>query len=435
MQTQQTTPAPPKKKLTRLAIFLLIYIPAAIIANYIIANSILSYPSTLLKILLLLTIISIPLFAIAVIIRVTLHPDNLMGRFIAVPVLIISLIIIYYASYYSVPRAGLSMARLYCGTHFSQLGKAICLYANDHDGTLPAENWCDIFIEKYDITPNDFRCDAARTPKGLSAYTLNKHVAGKKLSNPPDDLVILFETEPGWNQIADPLSAKVACYHGDDRCEILFADMHFESVSSDVLPNLKWTPDQPLPFTIDTFAPLPQQQQTDYDTFQKTSLAIIAAIAIVFTLAILIKTKPQKYWPLFLIITPLSTLAGWYFANKADYAYYSPALHDLAATPGIFFGLLAGLAFPAIITTLPQKIKNLQTFLGFTTTLGIITGITASTLVHITLMIQYLETNPFGITIGLPHATFAGTILGAITAALYKAFYKNKIAVKETTNG
>ena len=55
-----------------------------------------------------------------------------------------------------------------------------------------------------------------------------------------------------------------------------------------------------------------------------------------------------------------------------------------------------------------------------------LTGILCSTLVHIVLMIFCVESNPFGMIIGIPFGTFAGFILGAISGVIVKKFYYDK---------
>jgi hypothetical protein len=92
--------------------------------------------------------------------------------------------------------------RMVCGTNMSGLGKAILVYTNDYDDKLPtASKWCDLLIEHVEVTPLSFRCKGA--PEGPCNYAMNKNVEGLGASAQPD-MVVLFETHPGWNQSGGP---------------------------------------------------------------------------------------------------------------------------------------------------------------------------------------------------------------------------------------
>ena len=58
----------------------------------------------------------------------------------------------------------------------------------------------------------------------------------------PSDLVIFFESAPGWNQTggADDV---VTDRHGENNpgANVAFADGHVEFVEAEDIPNLRWT--------------------------------------------------------------------------------------------------------------------------------------------------------------------------------------------------
>ncbi|MHC4858232.1 MAG: H-X9-DG-CTERM domain-containing protein [Planctomycetota bacterium] len=59
----------------------------------------------------------------------------------------------------------------------------------------------------------------------------------------PGDLVLLFESAPGWNQVggADDV---VTDRHGKPGANIAFADGHVEFVKAEDIPILRWTVDE-----------------------------------------------------------------------------------------------------------------------------------------------------------------------------------------------
>ena len=85
----------------------------------------------------------------------------------------------------------------------SMLGQMLIHYANDNNGILPnANNWCDALsnyhkgIKREDFQHPDtdgFECD----------YAFNKNVSEKKLSELPENTIILFESSGKWNLNGD----------------------------------------------------------------------------------------------------------------------------------------------------------------------------------------------------------------------------------------
>jgi len=108
--------------------------------------------------------------------------------------------------------------RMVCGSYLAGLGKAMVSYANDHDGQYPDPNrWCDALLG-YDVTLRQFICpgspkltlkwppwDGRRYswPKALgyegkmSSYAMNPNC---RSVNDQGDMVLLFESEVGWNR-------------------------------------------------------------------------------------------------------------------------------------------------------------------------------------------------------------------------------------------
>lgn len=169
--------------------------------------------------------------------------------------------------------------RIVCEVNLKVLSKAIRAYADDYEAMLPAEDWCDLLIEKADVAPKSFVCPCSDVIEGESSYVMNKNVAGKKLNELPDDIVLIFETDMGledgprntpietrkhaqcelmkgyydkntlvykerFNQIGGPEDAFLS-YHerGMLGCNVAFVDGHTEFVTEDRIADLKWTAD------------------------------------------------------------------------------------------------------------------------------------------------------------------------------------------------
>jgi hypothetical protein len=130
--------------------------------------------------------------------------------------------------------------RMVCGTNMHSLGKAMLIYANDYDDKFPTSSeWCDLLIEHQEVSPTTFRCKGA--PEGPCNYAMNTNV-GELGSSAPPDMVLLFETHPGWNQTGGP-EILTTEYHEGDGCNVLFVDLRAAFVKTQALEHLRWKPD------------------------------------------------------------------------------------------------------------------------------------------------------------------------------------------------
>jgi hypothetical protein len=130
--------------------------------------------------------------------------------------------------------------RITCGTNMSDLGKIMLIYAGDYDEKFPTpSNWCDLLNEYEKINPEKFRCKGA--PEGPCNFAMNVNIEKLGTSSPPD-MVLLFETQPGWNQAGGP-EILTTDNHLGEGCNVLFVDMHAEFVTTSRLRYLRWKPD------------------------------------------------------------------------------------------------------------------------------------------------------------------------------------------------
>jgi hypothetical protein len=90
-----------------------------------------------------------------------------------------------------------------CEERIMTLFRALERYGSENEEQLPnASKWCDLLVEKCNISAESFLCpklDTANSPS--SSYAMNEHIVEMKLGEIPKDTVILFETNPAWNAV------------------------------------------------------------------------------------------------------------------------------------------------------------------------------------------------------------------------------------------
>lgn len=128
--------------------------------------------------------------------------------------------------------------RMVCGTNLSGLEKAMRIYRNDFGGKYPepASRWCDLLKEHVELSEKNFICPAVK--EGQCNYAMNSRIAELRGQAPPD-MVLLFETETGWNQVGgrELLTTK---NHGYEGCSVVFVDGYAEFVAAEDVNDLKW---------------------------------------------------------------------------------------------------------------------------------------------------------------------------------------------------
>ena len=157
--------------------------------------------------------------------------------------LIVALFWIFLLFVFSHLKVGLAPPKsVLCGTGLKKLSE-YCAYYEYAEGKLPAQsNWCDL-LQSYtesDIPPilkPLYQCPVDEI--GPCSYAMNENIPAdaKEL---PGDLVLLFESAPGWNQVGGPDDV-VTDRHGKPGANIAFADGHVEFVEAEKIPTLRWT--------------------------------------------------------------------------------------------------------------------------------------------------------------------------------------------------
>jgi prepilin-type processing-associated H-X9-DG protein len=130
--------------------------------------------------------------------------------------------------------------RMWCGTNMAVLGMEMLVYCNDYDDKFPTTSkWSDLLVEHTDVTEKGLRCPGV--PAGPCNYAINKNIEELGAQPPPDDMVVLFETHPGWNQSGGPEILTTDNHQGEG-CNVLFMDSHVDFIKTEDLDGLKWKP-------------------------------------------------------------------------------------------------------------------------------------------------------------------------------------------------
>ncbi len=154
--------------------------------------------------------------------------------------------------------------RMVCGSNLAGIGKAMQAYAEAHDGAFPTPaHWCDTLLSSTNLKPGLLECGPYRRlvkmhkyplerygyvrwrfgqylKAGACDYALNPLAAGTGIAADPN-LVLVFESGPGWNQVGGP-EAITAAHHEGDGANILFQDMHVCFVKTQEFATLRWKP-------------------------------------------------------------------------------------------------------------------------------------------------------------------------------------------------
>jgi len=128
-----------------------------------------------------------------------------------------------------------------CEINMKGLSNAMMVYQNDYSGQYPTcSQWCDLLIDKADVSRTTLWCKAHGDYERSSCYAMNKYI--EQPGAKPGDMVLLFETAPGWNQCGGPEMIQAAHRLRNTKgCNVLFVDGHVEFVEKERFGSLLWT--------------------------------------------------------------------------------------------------------------------------------------------------------------------------------------------------
>ena len=141
----------------------------------------------------------------------------------------------------------------------------------------------------------------------------------------------------------------------------------------------------------------------------------------------------KKYWVFIVLLSLVSTGVGWFWGSGAQILYISggeiPLFGNGIENPnwlggllGVILGLIVGILYAFRLVTHVEDGYGL----GKAVTSGILAGVICSSLVHIGLMIFYINSHLGPLFIGALFGIFSGAVLGLVGGGIFIACYNRK---------
>ena len=123
--------------------------------------------------------------------------------------------------------------RLICGVNLSNLGKAMWMYCDDFGEYPTRDKWCDLLLEHGNVSKEMFKCPGNK--KQRCSFAINP----KARRSAPGDVVVLFETKGGWNQVGGQ-ELLTSDNHEGRGGYVCFNDGHVQLVTAERAEDLEW---------------------------------------------------------------------------------------------------------------------------------------------------------------------------------------------------
>jgi len=375
--------------------------------------------ATIVAIVLLIVLIITFILGIDSLMQIKRSNGTLSSNGYVIPAIVTPLVIVLSAAL-TIPAIGVAINRstfIHESWGLRLLGETLTDYAKKHDGQFPeSDKWCDVLRDSNEIDEWVFgyRGDKEKT----CDYAFNKD-AVKLGMDAPNNMVLLFDSEPGWNQVG---GIELLRKDGRGRINILFADNHKEIFRAKNVPYLRWK--------LEDSGNIPKA-----DIAKPFTIAgVIVAIVFVWIFAHF-RNYIKKYWIFALVLGIVSTGVGMLLGAMAEGALY--AIGDDKGVGWIIGGItgfLVGICYVVILGQFFDNKKPEVSSVGYGTLSGIIAGAVCSTIVHSFLMICYEESSFANMLAGLGFGVVAGTILGWISSGIIPACYRKALAVDIATD-
>lgn len=125
-----------------------------------------------------------------------------------------------------------------CVNNQKQIALAVVMYAGDNGDAFPSStNWCDLILNDVG-TQRIFLCPGD-TAQLQSGYAYNSKLSG--LSNVPPNVVMIFESDSGWNASGGK-ELMITTPRHSNRYVIGLADGSVQQMTEEQVQNLRWDP-------------------------------------------------------------------------------------------------------------------------------------------------------------------------------------------------
>jgi len=420
--------------------------------------------------------IVVPILGTVTLIKIYRSNNKLKGKLLVVIPIVISLLV-------SMPIRPifetyiLYLNNLVCETNIWNFGKAIGAYADRHDGMMPdPNNWCDILIDDGMIDAEEFVCLSLSDAKyGESSYAMNTEAAGKKLSELPKDMVLIFEAkfDPARSKRDFPITSrpftnrlkkKIFDLHKNDKVyehrwnlaggpelitpfnhdpngsNILFVEgctspslsfEGYEFVNTKDFHKLRWYLEEDKTLSGDFFEF--DKKLAPKNNFVQIFIYIVLALLVVVTAIILLLWA--KSFLLFAMVIPLLAAGISFFFIFLDKSLYMennfPPAFRIAA---VILTFVVSLCYVKFIKNTPAFLKQQKKSIAYAVSLGMAAGIIIPACLSLIFLFFFDQMGSpiialICIILTIPLGAFVGTILGYLSGHILKKMDSTKQSV------
>ncbi len=329
--------------------------------------------------------------------------------------LVVVLVVLAFSGILSFISLGVCMCHIWSGESqelTSGLGRQMRYYARDNMGAFPAhDSWCKILESEgyYDFSKKREHKDGCGYAVNPEAIRLGHRV--------PDDMVLMFPAEKGWNLSGDYQLVRKDLPLG--RIPVLLADYSVKFYREHELAGLRW-----------------KALNNPEVVSRGKSISGILCGLISFCMLGYILFKYYRYiknhqiW--FVLVALVSGMAGsllGFIFDEMLYCYHLSEPLSLGWLYGLVIALLCELYFCGALTEYYNKLqinyrlKDVHRsykwqIMSHSAFLGLFVGIGFNVLVHVLLMVGYGEVSLWPFSAGLAFGSWAGVMLG-ITNAVF----------------
>lgn len=125
-----------------------------------------------------------------------------------------------------------------CTHNLRNISEVMHEYSIENNNRWPVgSEWCDILVDQDARMRDCLRCPGDKD--GPSSYALNENATKTNHIDIPSNMVLLFESETGWNKVGGPeiLTTK---HHKGKGCCVLYGDGSSYFIETERLNTLRW---------------------------------------------------------------------------------------------------------------------------------------------------------------------------------------------------
>lgn len=183
-------------------------------------------------IILLPSILLAILFSILGLYSIKKSKGLLKGKVFSVASICVSVVLLVVFIYGAVQLKG-TLNRILCSERLYGLWQCLIRYSENNNANYPPpDSWCDS-LKEQDCSKIYFTCPTEKNI--LCSYAMNPNVN----PNSPHDIVLLFESIPGWNQSGESELID-ANNHIKEGANVLFNGGYVEFITPKDFNKLKW---------------------------------------------------------------------------------------------------------------------------------------------------------------------------------------------------